>query len=112
MLKQFKTTRIAQFVMFAAIVVVIASCDSGVNCDKFVAGNNIFEDEISDITGSAVFYNTNPTPKNCENLLAAYTRYIDKLVDWKVCADEIGQGDQLQQFINDAEASKSNLDCG
>lgn len=97
--------------LLLSVMIIGNSCNSEVDCSKFVEGNSLFEDEISDITDALFVFNTVPGFENCQRVVEAYQKWIDALKRWQDCAEQNGQGLEYQEFIREAEQGIADVDC-
>ena len=66
----------------------------------------------SDALGvAATAYGNNPTPANCQAFKDAYQDYLNDADNYVDCAYTAGQGVELQNSIDQAQASLDALQC-
>ncbi len=82
--------------------------DDPVNCNYLTE----VQDELDAVTAAANAYSADPTnPAKCQSFVAAYQDYLNALEDHVECAATAGQEDELQQAIDDAQASLNTIQC-
>lgn len=96
------------FMLFGAI---FTSCgDDEVECTE--AGINEAIQAESEALGEALSaFIVDDSTENCEVLRDAYQDFIDEAKNLQDCADEVGEGEEFMQSIEEAEASLALLEC-
>jgi len=96
------------FMLFGAIFI---SCgDDEVECTE--AGINEAIQAESEALGEALgAFVVDASTENCEALRDAYQDFIDEAKNLQDCADEVGEGEEYMQSIQEAEASLAALEC-
>lgn len=107
----FKT---ALILLFSSIV--LFSCKDDDDNDNGLCGNNWspaveLESEITALSDAITVYSNDPTVQNCEAYKAAFQDYLNAIVSWEECYVHIGQQEQWQQDIDEAQADLDELEC-
>ena len=96
---------------FMFVGVLFASCgDDEIECTE--AGlNEAIQEETEALSEAVSAFVVDPTTENCEALRDAYQDFIDEAKNLQDCADEVGEGEEYMQSIQEAEASIAALEC-
>lgn len=72
---------------------------------------NELQAESDALSAAATAYGNNPTPANCQAFKDAYQDYLNEADNYVECAHTAGQGAELQNSIDQAQASLDDLQC-
>ena len=68
-------------------------------------------DEIAAFSQAAENYIMDPSSGNCNAYKSSLQNFLNALKSLEDCADEVGQGDEFRESIEQAEDSISTLTC-
>jgi len=98
------------FAMMLMGIFFVSCGDDEVECTE--AGINEAIAEESMAVGDALSaYVLDPSADNCEALKSAYEDFIDEAKNLQDCANEVGEGEEYMQSIQEAEDSLDLLEC-
>ena len=96
---------------FLFVGVLFTACgDDDVECTE--AGiSEAIQDETEALSNAASAYAVDPSTENCEAFKDAYQDFIDEAKSLQDCANEVGEGEEYMQSIEEAEAAIAALEC-
>ena len=68
-----------------------------------------YEDEIAAIGTATNAWLMDQSQANCDALKDAYTAYLNVLDAWEDCANQLGEAEEWQQAIDEAQASVNTI---
>ena len=103
------------FVLISFTLFMLSSCskNGGLDrrCENNWTPNAELQDEIQAVIDAAVKFGEDPTTENCNAYKEAALEYLDEIKEWEECYIFIGQGQEYQDAIEDAERDVENIDC-
>ena len=101
------------FLLLLSVAVLNTSCggDDDIDCNderEITEAINGLSDELIE---ASLQFSQDPSQSNCENIRDVYSRWIDNLESVENCADQVGQGDEFRQAINEAREGLNNFTC-
>jgi len=103
--------RLLFFFLALGTLGLVSCSDDGVDCDDSFNFYTELEAEADALTDAAFAYANDPSTSNCEAFREAYQDYLDTAADLEDCADEVGQGAEFQQALEEAQDALDNLQC-
>jgi gamma-glutamylcysteine synthetase len=99
------------FGFIAASLLFCACGDDEVDCTE--AGlNEAIQEETMALEEALEAYILNPDNSDaCQDLKDAYDAFIDQAKELQDCADEIGEGEEYMNSIQQAETALDQLEC-
>ncbi len=99
------------FVALVSLSFVACGDDDGVDCDESFNFAVELEAEADALIDATFEYSMDPSTENCEAFKEAYQSYLDAASQLQDCADEVGQGAEFQQALQDAQDGLDSLPC-
>lgn len=101
------------FFLLAIGLLTMFSCksDSDVNCDNEAEIERVLENGLDDVLTATFDYAGDQSTSNCNKLKDVYSSFIDTLEDFQSCADEVGEGDEFREAIQDSREALNDLPC-
>lgn len=99
------------FILFAITSMGIVACGDDIDCSDEVALQAEIQDEQDAVNAAILTYTTDPSTDNCESLVDALQEWIDALKDLEDCAREVGEYDEFQEAIMQAEDDLDTIEC-
>jgi len=101
-----------QFFIFIAAILSfgLTSCGDDIECTE-TAINAAIQAEVNNVNQATTTFNNDPTSDNCGALLDALDQLIDEFRDLEDCADEVGQGAEFRQDLQNIENDRDLLSC-
>lgn len=70
-----------------------------------------FNDLIDDVISASTTYANDESSANCNKLKDTFRTFIDEMRTLQNCADEVGQGAEWRESIQEAETDLDDLNC-
>jgi hypothetical protein len=99
-------------ILFSLFVLAVAfsSCGKDVDCTEQGVSEAI-ADELAAVLSATFLYYDNPSEDNCKKLKSATEDYIDVVKDLEDCAKEMGELEDFQESLKEAQDSLDDLPC-
>jgi len=100
-----------QLLAIGIVVLLFASsCGSSTSDCESATLNDSFTQATNEITNALV--NVNPSdPNSCDDFKKALRNYIDELDSLQDCANDVGQGTEWREAINEAKDQLDDFSC-